>query len=185
MTTVVPVLSVLISAYNEKANLMYCDAQHSEDSPFFATAKYMLALPDQPRPDNAELLKDFDGVGLWYLPDALPFAFSADPALLQPYARLDGPNRVVVTGQPAHPNDRLVVLVSNYLGWRLLVDGQSATLTPINDYLGAVMLPGEHTYIFIFSPLKHYIGLTISPLALALTLGLIMTDISGRPTSAQ
>ncbi|MBI3763185.1 MAG: hypothetical protein HY260_15165, partial [Chloroflexi bacterium] len=168
------------------------DQQHGEGSPFVATPKYMLALPDQPRPENAEMIHDFDGVGLWYLPDALPFAFSAAPAELQPYAslnrqdasalkaRLDGPNSVVVTGAPGTAGDQLVVLVSDYAGWRLLVDGRPAEITSANYYLGAVMPPGEHTYTFVFSPTSHYAGLGISLLSLLIALGLMWADSSFR-----
>jgi len=157
------------------------DAQRRPDSPFFATAKYMLAKPDQPRPENAQLLRDFDGVGLWYLPDALPFAFSAPPEQLQPPAKLasasasplnvslDGPNRVIVNGAPGQTGERLVVLVSDYPGWRLTVDGQPVDVAPANGYLGAAMLPGEHTYTFAFQPASHYAGLAVSALALLLT----------------
>jgi hypothetical protein len=181
-------LEMPIINFDYGRRLVSQDAQRGEDSPFFATAKYVLTLPDQPLPENAELLKDFDGVGLWYLPDALPYAFSADPAYLQPYttlagqpvsplsARLDSPNRVVVTGEPGQSDDHLVVLVSDYPGWQLRVDGQTAELSPVNGYLGAEMLPGKHTYTFTFSPGKHYIGLTISLLALAFTLGLVVVD---------
>ncbi|HLF28989.1 MAG TPA: hypothetical protein VJG32_21900 [Anaerolineae bacterium] len=157
------------------------DAQRRPDAPFFATAKYLLAQPDQPRPENAELLRDFDGVGLWYLPDALPFAFSAPLDQLAPPAKLsaaaaspldvsfDGPNRVIVKGAPAQASDHLVILVSDYPGWRLEVDGQAADVLPANGYLGAAMLPGEHTYTFAFQPMSHYAGLAISILAVILT----------------
>lgn len=163
--------------------------QRLPGSPFFATPKYMLALPDQSRPDNAVMLKDFDGVGLWLLPDALPFAFSVSPARLQSGAtltpqdvsalnvHLDGPNRVVVIGASAQPGDQLVVLVSNYPGWRLFVDGRPMNASPVNYYLGAQMLPGEHIYTFAFSPVKYYVGLGISLLTLLIVLGLVAMDV--------
>ncbi|MEJ2747151.1 MAG: hypothetical protein P8183_04430 [Anaerolineae bacterium] len=79
-------------------------------------------------------------------------------------------------GKPADAGDQLVVLVSNYPGWRVLVDGQPATLQPVNDYLGAPMQTGEHTYTFVFRPMKHYLGLAISLLALATMLGLVLIE---------
>lgn len=154
------------------------DEQHAPGAPFFARPKYLFVVPDQPHPAQAELLQDFDGVGLWAIPDALPFAFSAPPALLQPYATLspeaaspvtarwDGPNRVVVRGQPARAGDQLVVLVSHYPGWRLTVDDQPAPVVSANNYLGAAMPPGEHTYVFVFSPWQHWVGLGVSLLTL-------------------
>ena len=183
-------LEVPIINFDYGRRMVSQDAQRRPEtgSPFYATPKYMLALPDQPRPTDAEMLRDFDGVGLWYLPDALPFAFSAPPASLQPFAsfsrqdvsalqtRLDGPNRVVVTGEAGAPGECLVVLVSDYPGWRLFVDGQPAEIRPANRYLGAAMLPGEHTYIFVFQPAKHYVGLGISLLTLVIALGLLLAD---------
>jgi hypothetical protein len=47
------------------------DAQHQPESPFSASAKYMLALPDQAKPDNAQLVHQFDDFHLWHLPSAL------------------------------------------------------------------------------------------------------------------
>ncbi len=179
-------LEMPIINFDYGRRLVSFDRQRQPGSPFFATAKYMLALPDQPRPENAQLLRDFDGVGLWQLPDALPFAFSAPPRLLQPPetlapaaaspldVSLDGPNRVIVKGAPAQEGDRLVVLVSDYPGWRLYVDGQPAEITPANNYLGAAMLPGEHTYTFAFQPVAYYVGLAISMLALLLLLAWIV-----------
>ncbi len=162
--------------------------QRRPESPFFATPKYFLARPDQSKPENAELLNHFDGVDLWFLPDALPVAFSADPGLLlssgslkketvSPLAvRYDGPNQIVVQGEPGQVGDQLVVLVSNYPGWRLFVDGQPAPLQPANDYLGAMMPGGEHTYTFVFRPSKHVIGLAISLLTLAAMLAILLVE---------
>ena len=170
-------------------HLISQDEQRALGAPFIARPQYMLALPDQLRPDNAQLLHDFDGVGLWYLPDALPFAFSAQPALLQPYAvlasqdaaplqgRLDGPNRVVVRGQPALAGDQLVVLVSNYPGWQVFIDGKPAPLAPANHYLGTAMLPGEHNYVFEFRPILYYIGLGVSLLTFAVISYWLFADL--------
>ena len=51
--------------------LISMDAQHQPESPFSASAKYMLALPDQAKPDNAQLVHQFDDFHLWHLPSAL------------------------------------------------------------------------------------------------------------------
>ena len=171
--------------YNRR--LISMDAQHQPQSPFFASAKYMLALPDQPKPDSAELVHEFDELQLWHLPDALPFAFSAPPARLRSSpvtnqdvsaltTRLDGPNRVVIEAESGDAGKQLVVLVSDYPGWRLYVDGQRATLQPANGYLGAIMRSGEHTYTFVFRPPKYYIGLAISALTLTIVLGILLVE---------
>lgn len=169
-------MPVINFRYNRRVRSL--DYQTQPDSPFRASAKYLLALPDQPKPDNAELLTEFGDVGLWYLPDALPFAFAASPDQLSGavtpvamhtrplMARYVGVNQVEVRGETEQADDQLVVLVSDFPGWRLYMDGQPASLEPVNGYLGARMPAGEHTYSFIFRPTKFYIGLAISLLTI-------------------
>ena len=114
-------------------------------------------------------------MNVWYQPQALPYAFAADPAV--PIARdtvreldvrLDGPNRVIVEGESDETGQQLVALVSDYPGWRLSIDGRSAEVVPVNGYLGAKMVSGEHIYVFEFRPSLHTIGLSISVLTLLL-----------------
>lgn len=165
--------------------------QRKPESPFVATPQYIFALPGEPKPQNAQRVTEFDGVELWRLPDALPFAFGVQPALLQSTvtkedvspltARLAGPNRVVVEGDDAGSGHQLVVLVSDYPGWRLLVDGRRAALQPANGYLGAMLRPGRHTYTFEFRPPKYYLGLAISAVTLLLMAGALLWD--ALPTS--
>lgn len=162
-------------------------AQHQPESPFFAKPKYMLAAADQPRPPDATLLRDFEGIGLWYLPDALPFAFAGPvdrfragaaitPSDVTPVkVSFDGPNRIIASGTASQAS-QLVVLVSDYPGWHLLIDGQPAPIETANAYLGAHMLPGEHTYTFSFRPAKYDLGLAISLLTLAVCLGMVLRD---------
>jgi hypothetical protein len=167
--------------------LVSMDAQQQPESPFLASAKYILALPDHAQPDNAELVRQFDEINLWHFPEALPFAFEIHPALLGSdmvkvqdvtplTARFDGPNRVVVEAEPGEPENQLVVLVSNYPGWHLLVDGQQTTLQPANGYLGAIMEPGEHTYTFVFRPRKYYAGVAISALTLIVVFAILLVE---------
>jgi hypothetical protein len=86
----------------------------------------------------------FNGVNVWRRDDALPFAFAADPdgpitwqTVAGQAARLDGPNRVIVTADVNTAGRHLVVLVSDYPGWQLWIDGQRAAVVPLNGYLGA------------------------------------------------
>jgi hypothetical protein len=157
------------------------DAQRGEGSPFVARAKYQISLPDQTPPANAQQIREFDGVLVWYVPDVLPYAFSVQPNLLQKYTslavdqvaavkrvRIHGPNQVLVRASPKAEGDVLVVLMSNYPGWKLLIDGQPAQVTPYNDYLGSKMLPGEHVYTFYFLPTSYIVGAIISMLTLAI-----------------
>jgi len=165
--------------YNRRVRSM--DAQYGANSPFNAQPKYVLAVSEHQPPEPATLLTSFNGVNLWRRDDALPFAFAADPdgpitwqtVAGQP-ARLDGPNRVVVTADVNATGRRLVVLVSDYPGWQLWVDGRRAAVEPLNGYLGAALRPGAHTYEFVFRPAGAFVGMAISGVALALCVGLII-----------
>lgn len=163
--------------YNRRIKSL--DTQQHPDSPFAASPNYIVTAPGQPQPEGAELVRRFDEVGLWHMPDALPYAFSASPAELQSPGLtnsdvsaldvvLDGVNRVVVSGEPAARGEYLVVLVSDFPGWQLLVDGRPALLQPVNGYLGAALREGQHTYTFEFRPRLHYFGLAVSLLTLTI-----------------
>ena len=164
------------------------DTQRGEGSPFVARAKYQISLPDQTPPANAEQIREFDGVFVWYVPDVLPYAFSAQPNQLQKYTslstdqvsaitkvRINGPNQVIVRGAPKTQGDVLVVLMSNYPGWKLLIDGKPARVTPYNDYLGSKMLPGEHLYTFYFLPTSYIVGAIISMLTLTIMIFILLS----------
>lgn len=169
------------------------DMQMLPESPFIAKAKYVISWTDPPMsnlPPNAQKLNSIEDYHIWYLPDALPAAFSAPPAqvnannaklpleIAAPLSiRYDGPNRVIVHGAPARPGDQLVALVSDYPGWELSVDGIPASLVPANGYLGSSMAPGEHTYTFEFKPKSYLIGLAISAVTLFVLLALIVKEL--------
>lgn len=168
----VPVINFLYSRH-----LRTQDMQRSDYSPFAAQAKYQLSLASEAVPANAEQINDFEGVLVWKVNDVLPYAFSVPPGLTQQYThlatdhvtsinvRLNGPNQVIARGAPASDGDVLVVLMSHFPGWKLLIDGRPAQVTPINGYLGAQMLPGVHTYQFYFMPTTFVVGGLISALA--------------------
>ncbi len=165
-------LPVINFRYNRRVLTM--DEQYAPQSPFNAQPKYVLAGQDQAAPPGAQLLNNFQGVALWQRMDVLPYAFATDrvdgpimPAQVVAQAvQLDGPNRVVVSGVAEGDDEHLVVLMSDYPGWRLRVDGERAEMASVNGYLGAEMLPGEHSYVFSFRPIQHDIGLGISLLTL-------------------
>jgi hypothetical protein len=154
--------------------------QHSDGSPFFATEKYtILSVYKKPSHDNIRLIGKISKVNVYYNPDALPYAFSVQPPLVQGQdkltpdqvtemdARLLGPNRIVVKGEPAQQGDVLVVLMSDYPGWKLLIDGKPAPIAAVNGYLGSILQPGEHIYTFYFQPYQHLVGALVSNLTLA------------------
>ena len=167
--------------YNRRVLSM--DDQYQPESPFNAQPKYVILPTDQPMPEGATLVTTIRQMSVWYQPQALPYAFAVDPAV--PIARdtvrelavrLDGPNRVIVDGAADEPGQQLVALVSDYPGWRLAIDGRPATIVPVNGYLGAEMMAGEHTYTFEFRPVLFYAGLGISLLTLLLCVWLVSDE---------
>lgn len=174
-------MPVMDFRYNRRVLSM--DTQYQPESPFNAQPRYVILPTDQPAPDEATLVTTIRQMNVWYQPQALPYAFAVDPAL--PIARdtvreldvrLDGPNRVIVEGKSGEMGQQLVALVSDYPGWRLSIDGRSAEVVPVNGYLGARMMSGEHTYVFEFRPPLHTIGLSISVLTLLLCAVLAGTE---------
>ncbi len=179
----VPMINFLYSRHLRTQEL-----QRAEGSPFIAQAKYQISLPDQTPPENAEQINDFEGVLVWKVPNILPYAFSVQPTLIQQYTKLgtdqvtsinvklNGPNQVFAQGKPNRSGDVLVVLMSNYPGWKLLIDGKPAQVTSYNGYLGAKMLPGEHSYLFYFLPTPFIIGASISGLTVILIIAIFLAS---------
>jgi uncharacterized membrane protein YfhO len=134
------------------------------------------------------MIREFDGVFVWLVPDVLPYAFSVQTPWLQEYTKLTpdnvtsvtvklhGPNRVIARGTPKQEGDVLVVLISDYPGWRLLIDGKPAEITPYNGYLGAKMLPGDHSYFFYFLPVKFIVGATISIVTVIVIIAILISS---------
>jgi len=178
-----PVINFLYSRH-----LRTQESQRVDSSAFVAQAKYQISLPDQIPPPNAQQIHEFDGVLVWQIPDVLPYAFSVQPTLIQPYNKLaanqvasikvkiNGPNQVIAEGTPMRDGDVLVVLMSNYPGWKLLIDGEPAQVTPYNGYLGAKMLPGDHSYLFYFLPAQFIIGASISAATVILVLAILLAS---------
>jgi hypothetical protein len=181
-------MPVINFIYNQR--LVSADKQASEDSPFVASPKYQFLQSIQTPDPGAVSLHEFDGINLWYYPDALPFAFTVPSGALEAGQKLDqtkttaepaaynGPNRVQVVADSNDSSDLLVVLVSNFPGWKLKVDDKPASLIPVNDYLGAKTLPGKHTYIFIFDPPLYRIGLLISLVTVLVVVAMLLSESS-------
>jgi uncharacterized membrane protein YfhO len=87
--------------------------------------------------------------------------------------RLQGTNQVIARGTPRKDGEVLVVLMSYFPGWKLLIDGEAAQVTSYNGYLGAKMLPGEHVYQFYYQPMPYFVGLIISVVTLVFFIGVI------------
>lgn len=128
--------------YNPR--VLTSDEQNGAASPFNAQPKYILAGQDLPQPPNSQLLSNFQGVNIWYQPEVLPYAFSTPnvngqitrPLVTAQSVRLNGPNQVIVTGRAEASSEHLVVLVSDYPGWRVWVDGERAEMQAVNGFLG-------------------------------------------------
>jgi hypothetical protein len=186
---------VAVINFDYGRHLVSLDRQMQPNSPFIAFPKYAIAFHDAPitLPPDAYIINNFDGYNVWYYPSSLPAAFSIAPNQLAQNLKIskdmvtelgmryNGPNQVVVQATPAHPGDQLVVLVSNFPGWELLVDGNPAPLQPVNEYLGAAMLEGEHTYTFRFRPTTFLLGLVVSTITLLIALGMIFFESPLRP----
>jgi hypothetical protein len=185
-------MPILNFQYNR--HLASQDDQRRPGSPFYAKAKYLLALPIHPKPPNARPIQTFQDWVLWRDPDALPFAFSIPATHLDSgrqvsssdvtavSGRIVGPNRVVV--RAAGSRDRkLVVLVSDYPGWQLSVDGKPARAEPVNGYLGASLKDGLHTYTFEFRPRGYVAGIVVSLASLAAAAFLIVRESVARVRS--
>jgi hypothetical protein len=172
--------------YNQRLASRY--KQAAEDSPFEASPKYQFLQSIEAAPPGAESLHDFDGIQLLYYPDALPFAFIVPNDALETGVKMDhtkaipvqvsydGPNRIKVVAESDGIASQLVVLVSDFPGWKLSVDGEPAIMTPINYYLGAKPLPGKHTYTFIFNPPLYRIGLLITMVSILIALLTILSE---------
>jgi hypothetical protein len=181
-------MPVINFIYNQR--LVSADKQSSEDSPFVASPKYQFLPSIQTPNPGAVSLHEFDGISLLYYPDALPFAFTVPSNVLGTGQKLDhpkttaelvtynGPNRVQVVADPNDSSDLLVVLVSNFPGWKLRVDDKQASLIPVNDYLGAKTLPGKHTYTFVFDPPLYRIGLLISLVTILVVVAILLSESS-------
>jgi 4-amino-4-deoxy-L-arabinose transferase-like glycosyltransferase len=163
--------------------------QSDSNAPFFAKPKYVISLADQP-PSDSSLVKKFEYAAIWQKSDALPFAFSTktinvlaknkiDTSMVKELtAFYDGPNSIVIEAESNSKENTLIVLTSNYPGWKLLIDQKPAVLEPVNNYLSAQMIEGKHNYTFIFRPALYYIGFAISLLTLCIISILIFTEMT-------
>ena len=139
-----------------------------------ADAKYLLYAPDREPSGEVRRLQNLADLVLWQRSQALPYAFSVPTSAIGEPARppldritplpvrLDGPNRIVVTGAPRSAAETLVVLASDFPGWALTIDAQRAPVNAVHGYLSAEMASGERTYVFEFRPVLPQVGLAIS-----------------------
>jgi len=140
---------------------------------------------------DAVVYQRFPTHTIYKLPHSLPFAFAVgndkllDPAggrelqreevsELTPF--VSGPNglELIVRGDVG---STLVVLIAQYPGWRVTVDGREQPLKNVGGFLATDLQPGIHKYEFSFTSTTFGAGIAISLLAVVVTLVLIASDV--------
>lgn len=186
------------------ANLRYLDTwYHFTDirdtgkalnrRPVQAAPLYISQTPAEPAPNAPQvaLSGQVEGYDIFTLPESLPMAFSVQNEELSkdssagPLLRDQVTLLIPVFSSPQHleviaegsQDQTLVVLITNYPGWRVKVDGQSQALKNIGGYLATDVQPGPHKYVFTYSPRSFYFGLLISLVASGLTAYLLLRDL--------
>jgi hypothetical protein len=162
-------------------------AAQTPSDPIVADPRYIVVAMDK-SPSNGVLLKEYDGIGVWEVPDALPMAFTTNQNNINDKTKLtnkntipltfryDGPNRIVVTGTPQSAGDPLVILISDYPGWKVYRDNQRLPITAVNGFMTVPMDASNHTYTFVYDPDLYKIGLAISLLTILILIYLIISE---------
>ena len=156
-----------------------------------AEPNYLTQSPMEANPDNGKLISVVDGYNIFSLPESLPMAFMVDNGKLQmggeagPLLRSEvtplipfvtSPNKVETIAEGL-PNQMLVLLMTRYPGWQVMVDGKTQTLSNVNGYMAVDVQPGIHKYTFLYTPRLFFIGLVISFIASVVLLGLFISDL--------
>jgi hypothetical protein len=156
-----------------------------------ATPNYLTQSSMEQIPAEAELISAVDDYNILSLPESLPMMFMVDNGELKqggeagPLVRSQvtsltpffSSSNNVETIAEGLPNQTLVLLMTKYPGWKILVDGKTQPLKNVGGYLAVDVQPGIHKYKFIYSPSLFYIGLAISFIASLVLLGLFISDI--------
>jgi hypothetical protein len=160
--------------------------------PVRARPNYVVLGNDtKPNLPDPIVVRRFETHTVYKLPHSLPFAFAVKNAELSDpsggrelqredvtplQAYIPGPNGVeLITG--GNSDSDLVVLMTNYPGWQVTVDGRRQKLKNIGGYLAVDLHPGVHKYVFSFSPTPFKVGLIVSLVSLIVTLGLLVSDL--------
>ncbi len=119
-------------------------------------------------------------VHVYELPESLPYAFlvsraalsEANPLQLEQVKPITAMrheiDRAAVQAVSTEPGELLVVLETNFPGWRAAVDGRPAELIHAGNYVGVEAAVGTHTYTFWFRPPALDVGLVVSGVTAAL-----------------
>jgi len=181
-------LPVINFVYSQKLNDR--NRQYDASSPFNAQPKYQVVSMAVPAPEGSVLVHANSGAGIYLYPDSLPFSFSTTTQNIESLtllnnknvsgvpAKFDGPNRIVAQAASSKEEETLVILVSDYPGWKVFVDGKEGQYRPVNGYLSTPLKLGNHSYMFVFDPMSHKIGLTISLISIIFSIALVLSDIT-------
>jgi len=159
-----------------------------------AQPNYLTQSSTEQTPAGAELIAVVDDYQIFSLPESLPLAFMVDNAKLQSrdVGRLvrsevtpltpffSSPNHMDAIGEGLS-NQTLVVMMTLYPGWQVLVDGKAETPKNVSGYLAVDVQPGVHKYTFRYSPRLFFIGLVMSGIATAIAFGLFISDLKFDP----
>jgi hypothetical protein len=84
----------------------------------------------------------------------------------------DVPNQIIISIDVKNPV-KLVLLDTNYPGWKATIDGQSTKILPYNTIFKSVRVPsGLHQVQFIYDPISIKIGLLISFIGIIVSLAI-------------
>ena len=155
-----------------------------------AQPNYLTQSSAEQAPAGAELIAVVDDYQIFSLPESLPLAFMVDNAKLQSgdAGRLvrsevtpltpffSSPNHMDAIGE-GRTDQTLVVMMTLYPGWQVLVDGKAETPKNVSGYLAVDVQPGVHKYTFRYTPRLFFIGLVMSGIATAIAFGLFISDL--------
>jgi hypothetical protein len=140
-----------------------------------ALPNFLTQTPQEVTPDNSQLIQVVEGYNIFYLTNSLPMAFLVDQSVLaqdsnlwlqaseviqqSPFFSSTGKVEVIAEGDG---DQMLVMLITNYPGWKVIVDGVQQPLLNVGGYLAVNAMHGVHKYTFIYQPCTFFIGLVIS-----------------------
>ena len=154
-----------------------------------ATPHYQIMALNDPPPYPYNAIVYDEEVTIYDVSNPVPFAYTvrsatlqvpgaATPDKLQPVEPVTvTANRMVFSVAEDEVGQHLVVSVIAFPGWRVRTELGPAPLEPVGRYLGVALLPGAHTYTFVYSYTPFWVGLMVT----LLTLGVCLVWAFGLP----
>ena len=157
-----------------------------------ATPNYQTQSPAEPIPEHGELIQVVEGMHIYHLPESLPIAFlvnrevlalqserwlqASEVTPLAPFFISTGKVELITE---AGEEQILVLLTTNYPGWKVTVDQESQPLLNVGGYLAVAVPAGVHKVAFAYRPVSFYTGLLIT-LGSSLLIGLMLVQEARR-----